>query len=299
MLRKIISKDGVRLALYEYGQRRGPASGDPNIIFSHATGFHGRVFDSIISMLPAEYRCISMDHRGHGQSGWNPNRMLRWEQFGEDLLEVSHSAFGTSPAIGVGHSMGGTALIMAALAEPKKFSALLLYEPIVFPMEMRLIFHLMGDSPLATMARKRRKHFRSHEEAIANFSKKPPMSSFDPDVLRNFVLHGIAPKEQSGGVESNEGTGSLHLRCDRDIEAEVYNAARNHLTWNELHNLSVPTWIISGKLGLKEPSLFAKRLAGRIPNAKFIRWGDAGHFGPFEKPARLAEMVVEVVLAVR
>jgi pimeloyl-ACP methyl ester carboxylesterase len=334
MLRRVRAQDGVRLAYYEYSARPArapqqqqlqklPKHPEVNVFFSHATGFHGRIFDSLITGsggLAEKYSCFSMDHRGHGQSGWNPDAPLHWDAFAADLLAVSHACCGTGPVVGVGHSMGAASLLMAALLEPKKFSALVLYEPIIFPPELRLLSSLVGDSPLARLARKRRNSFDSREEAIANFSKKPPMNLYHEDVLRDFVVHGLADARElrraregadadadadtdtdtdssshaSASVEGGAGP-SLHLRCERDREAAVYNSGSLHTTWSELPKVAVPCYVLSGKYQLTEPSVFAERLASRIPGSSFARWGDAGHFGPFEQPARFAQVVEDVI----
>lgn len=318
MRRSVRTRDGVRLAYYQFADA-APAALQPNlpVMFSHATGFHGRVFDSTIKTLGEGYTCYSMDHRGHGRSGWNPNRPLHWETFASDLLEVTHASCGTTPVLGVGHSMGAAALLMATLMEPQRFSGLVLYEPIIFPPEMRAIFRLMGDAPLATVARKRRSKFESHEEAILNFSRKAPMNSFDESVLRDYVMHGLVGAGTGSSAEDGEdgeegyiadsstthrngvkeitslpqANSAVELRCIREVEAEVYNSAILHTTWSELRNIKVPTCILAGKYVFSHPSFFAERMSKKIPDSKFIRWEDAGHFGPFEKPERFADVI--------
>jgi pimeloyl-ACP methyl ester carboxylesterase len=333
MLRRVIGRDGVRLAYYEYGTSQVstmPLSNDSsiskpakyNILFSHGTGFHGRVFDSTINYLGVEnYNCFSIDHRGHGQSGWNTTIPLHWDSFADDLLDVSHACCGTEKIIGVGHSMGSAALLMAALREPDKFSCLILYEPIIFPLEMRLLFSLFKESPLAKLARKRRNVFKSHEEAIANFSKKPPMNTFDKQVLNDFVTYGLASQLQLDVLEKailkeedidvvsteqqiiSETTTSggddeqdpVYLRCEREREASVYNTGHHHTTWNDLHKLAVPTVVLAGKYDIKQPSFWAQRLANRIPGSEFIRWDKYSHFGPLENPKGLSDCIEKVI----
>ena len=81
------------------------------------------------------------------------------------------------------------ALVMAALREPELFRALVLYEPIIFPPESRRPD--APKSPLADGARRRRTNFASFDEALANYSAKPPLNVFHPECLEAYVRHGF------------------------------------------------------------------------------------------------------------
>lgn len=318
MLKHLVTKDNLRIAYYEYSKcismsNSGSVARTP-ILFSHATGFHGRVFDSTIGSLQSKYSCFSMDHRGHGRSGWNSTVPLHWSVFASDALDVGLACCGSEKVVGVGHSMGAAALLMAALLEPCKFSALILYEPIIFPFEMRMLLSALPEAPLAVVAKKRRSKFSSLEEAVQNFSRKAPMNAFSPEVLRDFVVHGLAPKPElaysdptaetsaprqsttSSSGELHDGDdNSLYLRCFKEIEAEVYNSATHHNTWDELGKLTVPTLVMAGEYKISQPSFFAERLAKRIPGASFVRWSENSHFGPMENPVAFAECVDDFV----
>lgn len=306
MLRQLVARDGVRLVYYEYSRPVMAASAlVSNILFSHATGFHGRVFDRTINQLTGKFNCISMDHRGHGRSGRNMTVPLHWDIFADDVVHVAHGWCGANKVVGVGHSMGAAALLMAALKEPEKFSSLILYEPIIFPFELRLLFSVQTDSPLAKLAKKRRNEFKTHEEAFVNFRKKPPMDKFDESVVKDFVSHGLAPSAVIEATEkeicaetlfnnepkSNSADESVFLRCDKEFEASIYNTGHRHTTWNDLPKISVPTLIIAGRSDIQQPSFWANRLANRIPNSRFSRWDQNSHFGPLENPEMFASAV--------
>src|SRR5437763_6036933 len=111
---------GVNLAVWDW-----PGAG-PTILFAHATGFHGRCWDQVIRSLPGR-RAIAVDLRGHGRSA-KPAPPYRWRAFGHDLVEVARQLDLTG-AVGVGHSMGGHSIALAAALLPRTFSALLLLDP--------------------------------------------------------------------------------------------------------------------------------------------------------------------------
>lgn len=304
-LKKIIAHDGTYLAVHEYGNIVKSKS---TLLLSHPTGFHGRLFDKTVFNIIDEFNAISFDHRGHGRSIWTPTEPLDWSIFGRDVISILSDYSLDSPLIGIGHSMGATALIMAALESPSRFSALILYEPIIFPLEWKIGMNLIKDSPLAVAARKRRKEFQSFQHAYSNFASKLPMNQFDPDVLRDYVRYGLVETEDIAKSSREDDSPLAHelyenwkleekfvkLRCDPIYEASIYNSGHLHNTWNQLSKLTVPTWVIAGKREFFQPSSFAQRIANRIQGANFIRWEDSTHFGPFEKPQRLADLIKQI-----
>ena len=253
-----------------------------SILFSHANGFHGRCFDPVIAQLVSDYECISFDLRGHGDSALSPDWPVAWQGYGNDALAIAK--YISHPTIAVGHSMGGAALVMAALVEPKLFRALILYEPIIFPSSIREIASKNNaPSPLVEGARRRRKTFATRADAYANYASKPPMNAFDPRALHAFVDYGF--RDVSDHVE---------LKCAPEHEARNFEMGAIHETWDQLKDLQVPTWVVSGAQHPGQPSGFAANIAEQIANSHFIEWQDLGHFGPMQQPERLAELIREV-----
>ncbi|MFM8908154.1 MAG: alpha/beta hydrolase, partial [Actinomycetota bacterium] len=80
--RVVASSNGVRIAVYDEPAMSGS---NPPILFSHATGFHGRVFAPVAEHL-RDHDCITFDYRGYGDTpaphGWS----LTWGGFGDDAL---------------------------------------------------------------------------------------------------------------------------------------------------------------------------------------------------------------------
>lgn len=113
--------NGVELA---YLQRGTPKPGEPTLLFVHATGCHARVWDRIIESFGG-YHLLALNQRGHGRS---EKRVIEhWRVFGEDLAAFV-AALGLEKLIGIGHSMGGHALVDAA-AKCGAFARLLLLCP--------------------------------------------------------------------------------------------------------------------------------------------------------------------------
>lgn len=307
MRRLLTNQRQSYVRLYDYPLREAVAKGEDtraSVLFVHATGFHGRVFDKTLSFLsPDMYSCYTFDQRGHGLSPWPDNapvtQLEDWDGFGEDALDVARYVQQQHPpsgqqlggVVGVGHSQGATALLLAALQEPQRFSGLILYEPVVFPklwQNLSKVFFRFSESPLALSSRRRRLEFDTLNDAFLNFGAKPPMNSFHVDVLRDYVRYG------TGRVEGDDD--KLRLRCDPNVEAMIYNSVHLHNTWDRLAEVRVPVWVVSGRVNRFDVSGVAKKIHEQIPGSKYVLWEDCSHFGPLEKPSKLSDLVEEVVL---
>ena len=279
------SSEGIQLAVYDYA----PESTKQPVMLSHATGFHGRVFDPVAEHLHASHHCYSFDYRGHGDSGLPTDWKANWSGYGDDALVVARvltaaQSAQSVPIIGAGHSMGGAALVMAALRAPELFRALVLFEPIIFPPQARTGSDDSGiPSPLADGARRRRSIFASFDEALANYSAKPPLNVMRPDALHAYVMHGF--RAHQNGVS---------IKCSPEHEARTYEMGAIHETWNDLPKLRVPVWLVSGEVIPHTPGAIAALIANEIPGSTLVQWNDLGHFGPMQDPQRFANLISEV-----
>jgi len=104
----------IEIALLDWG-------GDgPLALLHHANGFCAGVWGLVAERLRGHYRVIAMDARGHGDSSKPKGAdCYHWELFGRDLLGVAEALAAEHPdgriALGLGHSFGGIALLMALL----------------------------------------------------------------------------------------------------------------------------------------------------------------------------------------
>ena len=131
-------------------------------------------------------------------------------------------------------------------------------------------------------ARRRRASFDSFEAAIANFGSKPPMQTFDPDVLRLYVGHGFRPAPEG-----------VRLTCAPEHEARTFETGATHDTWDLLPEIE--TWVIVVASGDEMgPAQAAPGVAERLPNSLLIEQPRADHFGPFVDPAGIADLIADM-----
>jgi pimeloyl-ACP methyl ester carboxylesterase len=265
-MRQVPTPDGLTLAVHELG-----GSGRPTLL-CHATGFHGAVWEPLAAALGDGLERWAVDFRAHGQSSVPTGHPLDWAGFSEDVLTVI-DALDLPPGeiLGVGHSMGGAALLLAEQARPGTFAGLWLYEPITPP--SGFFPPAEGGNAMADAASRRRPAFPSHAEAVANFAAKPPLHVLRADVLHAYVRHGFVAGED----------GAVHLACRPDDEAQIYRGGGAHHAFDHLGEVACPVVVACGR-DEPGPALFAGPVAAALPHGSIERHAPLGHFGPLEAP---------------
>jgi pimeloyl-ACP methyl ester carboxylesterase len=275
---RVTSSDHVSVAIHEFGGVGRP------LLLSHATGFHGYCYLPIADELSDRFTSFALDYRGHGDTARPDDWQVNWDRYGDDALAAARAVAPDGGLVGFGHSMGGAGLLMAAHRDPGLFDLIVAFEPIVFP--PREIDPHDGTENNGTVlsrgARKRRASFASFDEAIANYSSKPPMMAFDPDVLRLYVAHGFRP--------SPEG---VRLKCDPEHEARTFDTGGTHSTWGALPEIGTRVVVVAGKVDEFGPAAIAREIAEALPNASYVEHDEWNHFTPFIDPAAMARLVRE------
>jgi pimeloyl-ACP methyl ester carboxylesterase len=279
--------DGVRVAVHDLG---GPADANAHILlFSHATGLHGRTWDPMAAQLSDRYRCFAIDHRGHGVSETPEGAGLAWSHMGDDTVAVLDSGLiGPHRVIhGVGHSMGGAALVLAAIRRPLRLRSLWLYEPVIVP--PGVLPAAGASNGMADAAERRRAVFDSVDAAAANYASKPPLDELHPAALRSYVVGGFVPQPD----------GTVRLRCLPATEATVFRGAGDSGAWNAFSALAMPVAVVAGRPELVGPRAFVPAMLQSRPATTFIERPDLGHFGPLEDPISMARDLAAWVVANR
>ncbi len=269
--------NGVELAVYEW-----PGAGRP-VLFSHATGFHGRIWNQVIAHfreLGCENRCVAFDVRGHGRSS-KPAPPYHWRALGADIAALAE-ALGIEGAVGVGHSLGGHSVTLAAALRPEAFSALVLLDPVIRPAS-----DYVGSSDQAHIVRKRHNQWTSPEEMFQRFENRAPFASWEREVLHDYCDHAL---ERNG-----EG---FVLACPPEIEASIYENSRvcESNIYTEIATLQIPVHVVRG--GFQDEHFMAKSLTAGDLAAHFAQGRDTllteqSHFIPMEAPALTARLIAD------
>ena len=268
--------NGITLTLWDWA---GPGE---TVFFVHATGFHARCWDQVIALLP-DYRCLALDLRGHGRSD-TPALPTDWHIMGEDVAVAVH-ALGIQRAIGVGHSMGGHAVALAAALAPDAFAGLVLIDPVILGPE-RYIGAREGEH----FAARRRDRWPSVAAMVERFADRPPFNAWDSAVLHDYCQYGLLP--------AKDGDGYM-LACPPAFEGACYHAATaiGSNIHPEIARVGQPTLVVRAIAGERqEGGGFAASptmpdLATHFPQGRDLPDREHTHFLPMESPAWTADYI--------
>jgi lipase len=268
-----VAVNGVEIAVFEW-----PGEGPP-VFFCHATGFHARCWDQVIARLPGRH-CFALDIRGHGRSS-KPAPPYVWRNFGKDVAALA-SVLGLSRAIGVGHSMGGHAVTLAAALRPETFSTLLLIDPVI-----RSRGAYVGPWTEAHFVAKRRNQWISPREMFDRFEDRPPFATWDRAVLRDYCEYGLLP----------DGNGFV-LACPPTIEANIYenSPAPASDIYAEIDAIRIPVRIVRSVKAVDPTDVMSRsptapELASSFAQGVDLPVAEYSHFIPMEGPEFTAGLV--------
>jgi lipase len=279
MKQEYIEVNGARIAVWD---RPGL---EPAVLYCHATGFHARCWDSVGDHLMQ--RSIAVDMRGHGRSQ-KPEPPIPWRQFGEDVAGLAR-AMNLKGVVGVGHSMGGHSIALAAALEPEAFSQLVLIDPVILPEAA-----YVGPVKQPHFARKRRDRWKSWQEMAGRYRDRTPFNTWDEQVLNDYCEYGLLPAPDGDGFV---------LACPPDIEGAIYeySQAVESNIYPELARVNVPVTVIRSPRPFVEgpatdmmASPTAPDLAARFRNGRDIVV-EYSHFIPMEAPEYIADQIIKVL----
>jgi pimeloyl-ACP methyl ester carboxylesterase len=271
---KHVQVNGARLCVFDWpAQQHVPNS--PALLFAHGASFHARCWDAVIEHLPN--RCIALDFEGHGRSS-RPHMPLRWRAFAGDVIAAAeHSSH--EPVIGIGHSLGGHAIVQAAALQPRLFSQLVLIDPVIF---LEAAYGSRSNEP--NPALRRRSYFALVDEMKEKLGSRPPFSKWNERVFNDYCQYGLLPKPEGG----------FTLACVPAIEAAVYDAgvAPDADLTRVLRMIDVPALVIRSSQPQTHPRDFMASptrpdLATLLPRGVDMIV-EGSHFLPMESPEKIA-----------
>ena len=275
------SVNGIALAVHHWASALGSPDLPP-LVFAHATGFHGRVFDAIIEHFPA-YSVHAIDLRGHGLSSGGP--IDDWRLVAGDVAGFLEQA-GVTGAVGIGHSMGAHTLLQVAADRPGAFSRLVLFDPVILAPDYYTAAETVftADNPHPAIRRKR--DFASPEAMMERFRTRDPYCLFAPRVFEDYCRHGLVPAAAGEGCE---------LACTPEVEASVYASSRsNGAILDTAKRVDIPVLVVRARmtsLNDFKSSPTWPELASILPQGTDLHRPDRTHFHPFEDPEDAARII--------
>lgn len=214
-----------------------PAAARPRLVFAHANGFPGQSYQSLLAPLADTFEVHPLECLGH-----SPDYPVdhNWKGLVDELL-ASLPASG-APVLGVGHSLGGLLMAMAALKRPERFYGVIMLDP---PL-------LLGPDALAMKAAKRlgfidritpagktlkrRRVWSSREAMASSLRRRGLFRGFTVDALNDYV--------QAGSRVLDDGR--VALAFQPEIEVEIFRHLPDNITPLP-RKLGVPAVVVAGE----------------------------------------------------
>lgn len=235
------------------------------LVLLHAGVADRRSWRDVVPALDAPV--VAYDRRGFGETPPGPDGYTHL-----DDLHVVLDATTDGPAWLVGNSMGGALALDAAVTAPERVAGLVLIAPAV-----------SGEPDPEELDAQMQRGMAEYE-AVAE----------DPEALLRFEtqwwLDGPeAPEGRVGGAARE-----LALDMNRRIIANRVPEGAGHAAidaWEQLPGLDMPVTVLCGDLDERFAIEGCRRLAERIPGARFELLEGVAHLPSLEIPERLAELI--------
>ncbi len=241
------------------------------LVFAHANGFPGHSYRSFLAPLAEHFDVHPLDRLGH-----HPDFPVghNWLALRDELLE--HLARFPEPVVGVGHSMGGVLMAMAAEHSPDYFRCVVMLDP---PLMLGLDAQFMklakrlGLADRVTPAGRslgRRDSWPDRQAMVHYLRRRGLFRRFTEAALHDYV---------DGGTRELDD-GSVVLLYDPDIEVQIFRHLPDHL--GELPGrVRVPLGVLAGN----ESELLTRRRRRRLTQRGVSLAGvPGGHMFPMEYP---------------
>ncbi len=112
----------LKLHFWDWGD-----NGKPNLLLVHGGRDHARSWDRVAEEFSSDFRIIAPDLRGHGDSSWATGAMYSVPEYVVDLSALI-DIVGRSPVYLVGHSLGGSVVLMYTGVYPDRVKKLVSIE---------------------------------------------------------------------------------------------------------------------------------------------------------------------------
>jgi pimeloyl-ACP methyl ester carboxylesterase len=255
----------------------------PDLHFLHANGYPPATYQPLLNLLKTRHHVFGMQLRPLWTDA-NMQDIKSWHPFSGDLLRFL-SDHEPGPVIGVGHSIGGIVTLRAALRDPGKFRALVLFDPVLFVPSFLVLWNLvravgLGNRlhPKIPGALKRRKTFDDLEQVFQAYRTRPVFRYMSDESLRAYIA-GITKPKAGGGHE---------LVFSPEWEAHIYRTGLLDFDiWRDLGKLKVPALIIRGA----ETDTFLEKSANLVkrknPPIRLETLENSTHILPLEHPQKI------------
>lgn len=252
---------------------------------AHANGFPPGAYNRLIEELRKNNRVLGMKARPLWPNSDHAS-FKTWNTAADDLIRFLDKQK-LSNIIGVGHSFGANATVMAATKRPELFSKLILIEPVVLPSWMYLATAFSPKwivdryHPVVKKTLERVDSWTSREVAFTQFRSKKVFEKMSDKALWDYV----------NSVTEKTADEKFVLSYSKWWEAQIYSTITN--PWKDLGALDHPFLAFRGETSDTISTEVWDKWKKLNNKGKFVEMNGAGHLVPVEQPSEVAAVIFE------
>lgn len=269
---QFVDVDNLSFHYLDFGDTRLPPGEDPRMIMLclHGGAAQAHWFDFVVGPFLDDYRVLSLDLRGHGDSDWGPPDKYSYPDFARDVGGFIQK-LGIGPVLLVGHSMGGMVSLVTAAEFPDEVGKLVVVDSMMQMSEERA-------AELRSIGTGKGKGFDSREAYVAGFKIRPEAVAALPEVTRHMAAFSCRQFED----------GLWRNKFDRNVYARRH-PVDGYTYWAKVWDAKTPALVIAGGDSDRiTPEVRAKLLAAH-PQVTVITVEKAGHHVTLDNPPGYVE----------
>ena len=258
--------------------------------FLHANGYPPACYQPLLQPLSGRRHVSAMLMRPLWDDQ-RPEELNDWLPLSQDLLRFLDRQLGPrSTVIGAGHSIGATVTLRAAVWEPQRFRALVLFDPALFQPHFILFWKVVKTlglgrrlHPFIAGAARRRREFDDLDKLFSAYRERRIFRYFSDQALQAYI-QGIVQPTPDGGYR---------LAFSPEWEAQIYYSgiSPDLELWRTLPGLQVPLLIIRGAETDTFSEGAARMIQRLLPQARIVTLPESTHLVPLEKPRETFEII--------
>lgn len=261
--------DGMRLHYLDWGN-----DGRPSLLFLHGGRLTAHTWDLVCLALRAEYHCLAVDLRGHGDSEWSPGAHYGIDSYVHDLTGLIDRLGLERPAL-IGQSLGGLIALTYATRTPARLAAVVAVDVAsqVKQQGTRRITSFIADPGPAPV-----EHF------VARALAADP--SRDPRLLQYSLRHNLRQLPDGSWTWKYD-----QRRMTSEHFAGVLDAVRELGRHTQL--IACPVLVVRGAVSDVLDPAQAARFAADLPDGRTVTVDSSGHNVQVENPRGLTRALTE------
>lgn len=257
----------------------------PLLHFAHANAYPPGSYRLFLNALTRNFQVLAVKHRPLWPQA-NPEEMKSWHRIADDLIAFFDQQ-NMQGVIGVGHSLGGVATMVAAVKRPDLFSQLVLIDPVFLAPHLLAIVEERVQNqeepfefPMVSVAQKRRDWWSSRAAAYEHLRPKAVFARLSDEAMWDFINYGL----------TDDSNGGVRLAFPKAWEARIYSIPPTFI-WDYIPQVSQPTLAIRAT---DSDTLFPpawQHWQQLQPQATFVEVPGTTHLLTMEKPDQVASLI--------